>query len=134
MLRFQARRPYASKRSGAAAAPYVQQLLYNEEVQGTLRGVLGAMRDAYLRGRGKGARQAVNDKELRRRLRQVLSAIGELLSVLEKPAPRRTSPWPVRLAVAALVGAGGFLALNADARAKVLALARKDTKTANSSQ
>jgi hypothetical protein len=122
-----------SGRAGAAA-PYLQQLLYDQEVQDALREAVGATRDAYARGREKSARQVVNDKKLRRQFQQALAAAGELWSALAEPAPRHKPRWGGTLAAAAVVAAGAFLALNPDARAKVLALTRKDAKVANPSE
>ena len=119
----------------AAAAPYVQQLLYNQEVEETLRRAAGATQDAYGRAGGKSARQALGDKKLRRRLQQAVQAVGELWAEIGEPPPMRKPRWGRRLVVLALAGAGVFLAANADARQDVLALVgKKDAKTPNQPQ
>lgn len=117
----------------AAAAPYAQQLLYDKEVQAALRRAVGATRGAYARGRGKSARQAATDKKLRRKVQQALAAVGELWSTIGEPAPRSKSRWRARAAALALGGAGVFLALNAEAREKLLGMVgKKDANAANS--
>ncbi len=119
----------------AAAAPYAQQLLSDREVQDALRRVVGATRGAYARGRGRSASQAVEDKKLRRQLQQALGAAYELWSALGAPAPRRKSRWGRNVAAVAVIGAGGFLVLNADARQRVLdLLGKNDANAANPPQ
>jgi hypothetical protein len=117
----------------AALAPFLQQLLYDKEVQGAMSRAVAATRAAYGRARGRSARQAVEDKKLRRQLQQALGALGELWLAIGEPTPRRKSRWRLKLTTLAVGGAGAFLATNAGAREKVLNLvARKDAKPANS--
>ncbi len=119
----------------AAAAPYVQQLLRDRELQDAIRRARSATRDAYARGRGKSAKEAAQDKKLRLRLRQALGAVEELWSALGQPAPRRHPRWGGKLAALAVAGAGGYLALNADARAIVLnLLGKNDTSSGHPGQ
>ena len=106
----------------AAAALYAQKLLSDRDVQDALRRAFGATRDAYARGRGSSAGQAVKDKKLRRQLEQALTAVCELWSVL-CAYPRRKSRARGKLAAVALVSAAGFLVLNVDARERMLILA-----------
>ncbi len=106
----------------AAVAPYLRQLPYDQEVQGAARRAAAGTRDAYRWVRGKGARQALEDKKLRGRLQQAVVAMGELWSELGESPPKRKPRWGPRLVVLAVAGAGLFAAANADARQKVLIL------------
>jgi hypothetical protein len=103
----------------ARAAPYLQQLLYDREVQDAMRRAGGAARDAYARARGKSAREAVNDKKLRRRLRQAVVAGWEVWCAIGEP-PRRKPRWRLKLIALAVGSAGAFVAVNAQARQKAL--------------
>jgi hypothetical protein len=116
----------------AALAPYAEQLLYNDDVQGALRRAVGAARDAYGRVHGKSAADAADDKKLQRRLQEALAAAGEVWSALSEPAPRRKSGgWGRRLALLSVTAAGAYLAVDADARAKALALLGKQDAAAS---
>jgi hypothetical protein len=111
----------------AVVAPYAQRLLYDRQVQDALGRVFDATRGAYSRGRRRNARQAVTDQKLRRQLQQALNAVCDLRSALNAPAPRRkTRRVRSKVALVAMVGTGGFFALNAGARERVLALVGKN--------
>jgi hypothetical protein len=113
----------------AAVSPYVEQLLHDKEVQSAARRAVGATREAYARARGKSARQALEDKKLRRRLQQALAAAWEAWSAIEQPAPRRKARWSAGLVLLAAAAAGVFLALNPQAREKVMDLLGKDDES-----
>ena len=114
-------------------APYAQQLLYNEDVQDSLRRALGATRDAYKRAQRKGPREAAQDKRFRRRVQQAAEAASEAWSAVSEP-PRKPR-WGRRLVVLAIGAGGVLLAVNADARATVLdLLGKKDSSSGNSPQ
>jgi hypothetical protein len=116
----------------AAAGPYAQQLLDDRDVQDALRRAFGATRRVYARGRGRSAGQAVRDKKFRGQLQQAVAAVAQALSVLSKPTPRRKSRFRGKLVAAAVVSAGGFFLLNADARERVSDLLGKhDAKPAD---
>lgn len=117
----------------AALAPYLQQLLDDREVQGALRRAAGATRGVVDRARGKSAREAVQDRKLRRRVRQAVAAALEAWSAIDPPPKRKTS-WPLLLGMLVVVGVGGVLAVNADAREKLFRmLGSKDASTASDS-
>jgi hypothetical protein len=118
----------------AAAAPYVQQLLYDQKTQDAARRAATASRESYRRARGKSARKALNDKRLRRRAAQAVAASAELVSAVSRPAPRRSrrGRMVIALAVAAAVAT---LALNGEVRGRVLdLLGGKDANTVNPPQ
>lgn len=105
----------------AAAAPYVERLLYDSEVQAALRRAAAAGRETYERARGKSPGKAVQDKRLRRRAQQTATATWQVWTALTAPPPRR-SRWGRRLLLTAAAGGGVFLAVNTDARAALLKL------------
>ncbi len=117
----------------SAVAPYAQQLLYNQEAQEAIRRAANAARDAYGRARGKGPRQAVSDKKLRRRLQQAVGSAREAWSAVEEP-PRRKRGRRLRLVALSMAGAGVLVAANAKARENVLSrLGRNETPSENAS-
>jgi hypothetical protein len=100
----------------AAAAPYVERLLYDPEVQATLRRAAVAGRETYMRAQGRSPSKAVRDKRLRRRAQQAATATFEVWAALAAPPPRRPR-WRRRLLLVAAAGGGLVLAVNDDARA-----------------
>ncbi len=114
----------------ARAAPYLQQLLYDQQVQDAIRRAAGATRDAYARARGKSAREVVKDKKLRRRVQQAVGAGWEVWSAIDEP-PRPKSRWRRKLIALAVGGAAAFVAVNAQARQKALSLLGKDARIAD---
>jgi hypothetical protein len=111
----------------SALAPHVERLLYNDDVQDALRRAARGTRAAYGRARGKSASEAAHDKQLQRRLHEALQATGEVWSALNEPAPRhRSGRWARNLVLLGVTVAGAYLAVDADARAKALALVGKD--------
>ena len=114
-----------------ALAPYVQQLLYDEQVRDAARRALEASRDSYERARGRSAREAVSDKKLRRRLQQAIGATGEFWAALAEPRrPRKSRRWP-KVAIVAAGGAALVLAINSDARATVMDWVASATNTSS---
>jgi hypothetical protein len=112
--------------------PYVRQLLCDQDAQDAARRAVGATRRAYRRARSKDSRQALADKKLRRQLQEAVQASSDLWSAISEPPPRRKPRLRRRLAVLALGGAGVFLAVNSQARGRVLELA--GAKRANPGQ
>ena len=104
--------------------PYLEQLLYDKDVQGSLRDAAGATRGVWSRARGKSAREAIEDKKLRRRLQDSLSALNEVAGSLEQaPTKRKPKRLPALLLGLVLGAAGVTLSLNPEARAKLMQLA-----------
>lgn len=111
--------------SGRASAltPYLEQLLYDEDVQSSLREAAGATREAWGRARGKSAQQALEDEKLGRRVQEALAALREFAASLsEPPAKRRSRRAPAVVALLLALGAGIFVALNPGARARIAQL------------
>jgi hypothetical protein len=101
----------------AAAAPYVQALLYDQEVQEAVRRMATAGHRTYLRARGKSPTTAMKDKRLRRCASQTSVAVWQVLAAIDaaQARPRRRRG---RRLVAVLILAGSaygvYLAANAD--------------------
>ncbi len=118
-----------------AAAPYLQQLLYDREVQAIGRRAASAGREAYQRARGKSPSEAVKDKKLWRRAQQAATDALELWAAIEA-APKRRRPRRLRLIALVGIGAGvAYVAFNAQARQTILGLITSDgAKPANPPQ
>ncbi len=113
----------------STVAPYVQQLLYNQQAQAAVGRAGSATRDVYARARGKSPQEVVSDKKLRRRLQQAVGAAREAWSAIDEP-PRRHRGRNLALVALLVGGAGVFLATNAKARENVLGrLGKSDTTT-----
>src|ERR1700735_3194287 len=106
----------------AAVATYAQQLLNNQDVQSSARQAVDATRAAYQRARGQDPRKAVQDRKLRRRVTDAMTAAGEFLGAVSETPPKPKSPWPRRIALLALLGAGVWLISNESVRARVQGL------------
>jgi hypothetical protein len=120
----------------AAAAPYVQRVLDDQEVRDAFRRTASAGRDAYDRARGKSPGKAVKDKRLRRRAQRAAIASWQLVAAIDaaqsRPKPRRGRRVMVVLAV--LAGTyGAYLASNADGREAVRGfIAKRDASSQSS--
>jgi nitroreductase len=104
----------------AAAAPYLQAVLDDDDVRDALRRAMSAGRDTYRRARGKSPSNAVKDKPLRRRAQQAAIASWQLVAAIDAAqAPRRPRRGRRRamFAVAVLAGSyGAYLVSTGDAR------------------
>jgi type IV secretory pathway VirB10-like protein len=117
-----------NKASEAARAAqrnrYLQRLLEDDELRGSLITAYGAARSAYGRmTNGKPATQALfEDKKLQRELREAADALREASSSLREPPKRRRRGGFGRSLL--VLAAGGVLAiaLSAGLRSKVLDL------------
>jgi len=104
--------------------PYVEQLFDDSEVQKQLSRASANLRAARSRaGSAKSKKKALKDPTLRRRLadggRAAVAAGVAIKQGPEKQKRRSRRGWVL---VVAGLGAGAFLATNAEARARVLAL------------
>ena len=106
----------------AAVGTYAQQLLDNQDVQATARQAADAARAAYQRARGQDPRKAVQDRKLRRRVTDAITAAGEFLGAVSETPPKPKSPWPRRLALLVITGAGAWLISNEGIRGRVQGL------------
>src|SRR6266568_8559334 len=93
---------------------YLQRLLEDEELRGTLLTAYGAARSAYGRvSNGKPAAQALfEDRKLQRELKEAAAAIRDASSALREPAKRRRRGGVGRSLLVLAVGAALAIALN----------------------
>lgn len=103
----------------ASIAPYAQQLLENNDVRDTARQAADATRAAYQGARGRDAREAVQDRKLRRRVTAAVAAVGEFLGAVTTVPPKQKSRWPRRIALLAVAGAGAGLISNTAVRTRI---------------
>jgi hypothetical protein len=103
---------------------YLQRLVQDDDLRGSLLAAYGAARNAYGRmSNGKPAAQAVfEDRKLQRELKEAANALREASNALRKPPKRRRSGGIGR-SLALIVIAGVLaVALNEGLRSKVLDL------------
>jgi hypothetical protein len=105
-----------------AVAPYLQQVLNDREVQAVGRRAVTAGHEAYLRARGKSPKEAVEDKQLWRRVRKAASAVVQLWTAIDAAQQRRRPRRLRRIALVALGAAATYVAFNAQARQTILGL------------
>jgi hypothetical protein len=116
----------------AAVGTYAQQLLDNQDVLASAREAADSTRAAYQRARGQDPRKAVQDRKLRRRVTNAVRAAGEFLGAVSETPPKPKSPWPRRIALLAIIGAGAALISNQTVRARIQGLmgqSRSDEQT-----
>jgi hypothetical protein len=104
---------------------YLQRLIEDEELRGSLLAAYGAARSAYGRmSNGKPATQALfEDRKLQRELKDAASALRDASSSLREPPRRRRRRGGLRRALLLLLVAGVLaMALNEELRSKVLDL------------
>ena len=103
---------------------YLQRLLQDDELRGTLLTAYGAARNAYGRmTNGKPAAQALfEDRKLQRELKEAANALREASSALRSPPRRRRRGGMGRTLLLVLVGGALAIALNEGLRSKVLDL------------
>jgi hypothetical protein len=103
---------------------YLQRLLQDDELRGTLLTAYGAARNAYGRmTNGKPATQALfEDRKLQRELKEAANALREASSALKSPPPRRRRGGIGGALLLVIVGAVLAIALNEGLRSKVLDL------------
>jgi hypothetical protein len=117
------------KAQGAARAAqrstYLQRLIQDEELRGSLLAAYGAARSAYGRmSNGKPATQALfEDRKLQRELKEAASALRDASSALREPPKRRRRRGGLGRALLLLIIAGVLaMALSEELRSKVLDL------------
>jgi hypothetical protein len=105
----------------AQRSRYVQRLLEDEDLRGSLITAYGAARNAYGRmSNGKPATQALfEDRKLQRELKEAASAIREASSALRQPPRRRRGGAPRGLLLLIVAGVLA-IALTPSLRSKVL--------------
>src|SRR5437870_6431015 len=103
---------------------YLQRLVQDEELRGTLLAAYGAARSAYGRmSNGKPAAQAIfEDRKLQRELKEAANALRQASSALREPARRRRRGGAPRALLVLIVGAALAVALAPSLRSKVLDL------------
>jgi hypothetical protein len=73
-----------AKKQAKSAAPYIQRLLEDPNVQKQIRGAVGGLRGAYDRVTRKGGK-AAEDKRLYANLRQTATSIRNAATALQRP-------------------------------------------------
>jgi hypothetical protein len=103
---------------------YLQRLMQDDELRGTLLTAYGAARNAYGRmTNGKPAAQALfEDRKLQRELKEAANALREASTALRSPPPRRRRGGIGGTLLIVIVGAALAIALNESLRSKVLDL------------
>lgn len=103
---------------------YLQRLVEDEELRGTLLTAYGAARSAYGRmSNGKPATQALfEDRKLQRELKEAANALRDASSALREPPKRRRRGGIGRVLLLVVLGGALALALNDGLRSKVLDL------------
>jgi hypothetical protein len=103
---------------------YLQRLVQDEELRGSLLAAYGAARSAYGRmSNGKPATQALfEDRKLQRELKQAANALREASSALRNPPKRRRRGGIGRSLLLIAIAGVLALALNEGLRSKVLDL------------
>ena len=97
---------------------YVQRLIEDKELRDNLRSAFVSTRKAYGRVNGKGPAKALDDKKVKRELKEAAANLKDAADSLrggKKPKRRKR-----KLLFVAIVGAGVALALSEGLRKKVL--------------
>ena len=107
----------------AAASPYVQRLIQDEELRGNLRTAFESGKTAYGRiNNGKAPTELLDDKKLQKELSNAATALKDASDALRSgPKKRKRSGGGLRrLVLLALVGGIAAVALSEGVRNKVL--------------
>jgi hypothetical protein len=98
-----------AKKQAKSAAPYIQRLLEDPNVQKQIRGAVGGLRGAYDRVTRKGGK-AAEDKRLYANLRQTATSIRNAATALQRPQaqPKRRLQ---KFAAGALAGGSALLVI-----------------------
>lgn len=107
----------------SAGSPYLQRLIEDEELRGSLLAAYGLARSAYGRlNNGKPATQALfEDKKLQRELKEAANALRDASNSLREPPKRSRRRGGLRRTVLLLLVAGVLaVTVNEGLRSKVL--------------
>lgn len=103
---------------------YLDRLINDEDVRGRLSKSASSGKSALRRARGKGGvKKVASDAKVRRKAANALTAAQEAIDALTEPEKKPKKRWLKRLFVLALLSGGLYLALNAQARERLLGLA-----------
>jgi hypothetical protein len=97
---------------------YVQRLIEDEELRTNLRNAFTSAKKAYGRINGKGPAKALDDKKVKRELKDAASSLKDAADSLRGGRKRKSRKG--RLLLLGLVGAGTALALSEGLRKKAL--------------
>jgi hypothetical protein len=97
---------------------YVQRLIEDEELRSNLRNAFTSAKKAYGRINGKGPAKALDDKKVKRELKDAASSLKDAADSLRGGRKRKSRKG--RLLLVGLVGAGLALALSEGLRKKAL--------------
>lgn len=101
--------------------PYIERLMDDDDVQDRVRKALRSGSSAAGRARKKGnAKKAARDPKVRQQALAALIAAREAAATLSEPPRKPKSRWLKRLLVVGLLGAAAFLAVDEDAREKLM--------------
>jgi hypothetical protein len=111
----------SAKAGAAAAAPYVQRVVTDEELRDNVRVAFDSARQAYARlSNGKGpAKVVLDDKKFQQSVHVAATALKDASDALRE-GPRKKSKRKGGLGRKLLVGAGIAVAVSEDLRNKVL--------------
>jgi hypothetical protein len=106
----------------AAASPYVQRLVQDEELRGDLKSAFDSARVAYGRiNNGKAPTQLLDDKKLQKELSNAATSLRSASDALRAgPKKRKRSGGLKRLVFLGIVGGIAAIALSEGVRNKVL--------------
>jgi hypothetical protein len=106
----------------AAASPYVQRLVQDEELRGDLKSAFDSAKVAYGRiNNGKAPTQLLDDKKLQKELSNAATSLRSASEALRAPKKRKRSGGGLkRLVFLAIVGGVAAIALSEGVRNKVL--------------
>ena len=97
---------------------YVQRFIEDEELRENVRNAFVSAKKAYERMNGKGPAKALDDKKVKRELKDAASSLKDAADSLRHGKKRKRRKR--RLLMIAIVGAGLALALSEDLRKKAL--------------
>lgn len=101
--------------------PYLERLMDDKDLQDSLKDFFKTGTSAAGRARGKGsAKKAAKDPKVRQQALTALLAARQAAITLREPEKKPKSRWLKRLFVLALIGAGFYVAVDEEARGRLL--------------